>query len=170
VHGFAAVLSPVAHGVLWKIVLVGSGLAGSLILTGTALATLGGSWRRAFFGIFLIATAVKMLLIKETTDPNSRWAVRLTRRLFPVTERFHGEPFLVRAGSSAAELQPVPPASRAGDPGRRRGPFLDSPEEIGPERGGAPRLRAARGRGRVRIRTAAAASPRSASTSASRCR
>jgi len=44
-HGFAASLSLFAHGVLWKTVMVGTGLAGGLILAGTVLATLGGSWR-----------------------------------------------------------------------------------------------------------------------------
>jgi hypothetical protein len=46
VHGFAASLSPLAHAALWKIVLVGSGVAGSLILAGTTLVTLQGTWRR----------------------------------------------------------------------------------------------------------------------------
>jgi hypothetical protein len=46
VHGFAASLSPLAHAALWKTVLVGSGVAGSLILAGTMLVTLHGTWRR----------------------------------------------------------------------------------------------------------------------------
>ena len=46
VHGFAASLSPLAHAALWKVVLVGSGVAGSLILAGTMLVTLHGTWRR----------------------------------------------------------------------------------------------------------------------------
>jgi tellurite resistance protein TerC len=62
------------------------------------------------FGVFLIVTAVKMLLIKETTDPNATWVVRLTRRFLPVTERFHGEHFLVRAGSSASREAETPGA------------------------------------------------------------
>ena len=32
-------------------------------------------------------------------DPNKNIVVRLTRRLFPVTARFHGEHFVVRAGA-----------------------------------------------------------------------
>ena len=36
------------------------------------------------------------------TDPNQTTIVRLTRRFFPVTSRFHGEHFLVRAGSPAS--------------------------------------------------------------------
>ena len=48
VHGFAASLTPFAHAVLWKTVLVGVGVAASLILAGTVRATLSGAWRRAF--------------------------------------------------------------------------------------------------------------------------
>jgi tellurite resistance protein TerC len=44
-----------------------------------------------------------MLLIKSNEmDPNRNVVVRLTRRLVPVTERFHGEHFFVRAGSAAS--------------------------------------------------------------------
>jgi hypothetical protein len=55
VHGFAAALSPLAHDVLWRIVLVGTGLAGGLILAGTVLATLHGTGRR----VLLTATAAQ---------------------------------------------------------------------------------------------------------------
>jgi len=34
-------------------------------------------------------------------DPNKNLVVRLTRRLIPVTERFHGQHFFVRAGSAS---------------------------------------------------------------------
>jgi len=47
-------------------------------------------------------------MVRETTDPNSTWMVRLTRRFFPVTERFHGEHFVVRAGSSASREAEAP--------------------------------------------------------------
>ena len=59
-----------------------------------------------------------MLLLREATDPNATWVVRLTRRFFPVTERFHGEHFLVRAGSSASHEAETPGSGRAR---RRRG-------------------------------------------------
>jgi tellurite resistance protein TerC len=41
--------------------------------------------------------------------------VRLTRRLFPVTVRFHGEHFLVRAGSSASHEAETPGAAVLAD-------------------------------------------------------
>jgi len=83
------------------------GILGALVMRGAMIA-IGArliaefSWILMVFGVFLIATAVKMLMVRETTDPNSTWVVRLTRRFFPVTERFHGEHFVVRAGSSAS--------------------------------------------------------------------
>ena len=58
VHGFAPALSPLAHGALWKTVLVGTGVAGSLIFTGTVCATLTGSWRRAL----LVGAAAQLLV------------------------------------------------------------------------------------------------------------
>ena len=42
--------------------------------------------------------------------------VRLTRRLFPVTAHFHGEHFLVRAGSPASRESEVPGAVAVADP------------------------------------------------------
>jgi tellurite resistance protein TerC len=49
-----------------------------------------------------------MVLIREHKDPSKNLLVRLTRRVFPVTDRFHGEHFFVRAGSTASHAAPVP--------------------------------------------------------------
>lgn len=68
VHGFAASLSPVAHTVLWKIALAGCGLASSLILAGTVLATLGGTWRRAFLAGVAGQLAVYLALVSGSDD------------------------------------------------------------------------------------------------------
>jgi tellurite resistance protein TerC len=66
-------------------------------------------WVLYLFAGFLIFTAVKMLFLKtEHTDPNENLVIRLTRRLFPVTARFHGEHFIVRAGSAASLAGAVP--------------------------------------------------------------
>ena len=46
-HGFAATLPAQVRAMLWTIALTGSGVAASLLLAGTVLATLGGRWRRA---------------------------------------------------------------------------------------------------------------------------
>ena len=68
VHGFAASLSPVAHTVLWKMALVGCGLASSLILAGTVLATLGGRWRKAFLAGVAGQLAVYLALVSGSND------------------------------------------------------------------------------------------------------
>ena len=68
VHGFAATLTPVAHTVLWKTVLVGTGLAGSLLLAGTVLATLAGRWRAAFLAGAVSQLAVYLALVSGCDD------------------------------------------------------------------------------------------------------
>lgn len=51
------------------------------------------------FGVFLILTGVKMLMMREKPlDPANHLAVRLLRRLLPVTPELHGPSFLVRLG------------------------------------------------------------------------
>jgi tellurite resistance protein TerC len=115
IFGFLAVPAIYQHRVLFW------GILGALVMRGAMIA-IGArliaefSWIPMLFGVFLIATAVKMLLIRETTDPNSTWVVRLTRRVFPVSERFHGEHFLVRAGSSASREAETPGAAVLDDP------------------------------------------------------
>ncbi len=119
IFGFLAVPPLYQHRVLFW------GILGALVMRGAMIA-LGArliaefSWVLTLFGIFLVATAVKMLLIKQTTDPNDTWAVRLTRRLFPVTERVHGEHVLVRAGSSASREAETPGAPVVEDAGVAR--------------------------------------------------
>lgn len=69
------------------------------------------SWIIYVFGGILILTALKMLLIKEdAADPAGSSFVRWARRHLPVTDRFHGEHFWVRAGTPAACEAAVPGA------------------------------------------------------------
>jgi tellurite resistance protein TerC len=107
IFGFLAVPPLYQHRVLFWGILGALAMRGVMIGVGARLIA-EFSWILMLFGVFLIFTAVKMLLIKESADPNSTWVVRLTRRLFPVTERFHGEHFLVRAGSSASHEAETP--------------------------------------------------------------
>jgi len=92
------------------------GILGALLLRGVMIA-LGAKliaefhWVLYLFAVFLILTAIKMLFLKtEHTDPNKNVMVRLTRRLFPVTARFHGEHFIVHAGAPASYESEVPGA------------------------------------------------------------
>ena len=109
IFGALAVPPMYQHRVLFWGILGALAMRGAMIAVGARLIA-EFSWVLMVFGVFLIATAVKMLLIRETTDPNATWVVRLTRRIFPVTERFHGEHFFVRAGSSASHEAATPGA------------------------------------------------------------
>jgi tellurite resistance protein TerC len=63
-----------------------------------------------------VLTAVKMLFMKEGhSDPSKNVVVRLARRLLPITDRFHGEHFLVRAGSAASHEPAVAGEAAAGE-------------------------------------------------------
>lgn len=110
IFGFFAVPPIYQHRVLFW------GILGALVLRGVMIA-LGASliaqfhWVLYLFAAFLILMAIKMLLLKtEHTDPNQNAVIRLTRRLFPVTTRFHGEHFVVRAGAAASYESEVPGA------------------------------------------------------------
>lgn len=51
----------------------------------------------AFFGVLLIATGIKMLWSPDQKiEPERNPVVRLLRRLVPLTDRLHGQQFLVR--------------------------------------------------------------------------
>ena len=71
-------------------------LRGVMIGAGTALAH-RFAWMMYVFGLILVASAVKMLLIGEQqVDPGRNPLVRLTRRLFPVAAGFQGQQFFTR--------------------------------------------------------------------------
>ena len=108
VFGFFAVPSIYQHRVLFWGVLGALVLRGVMIVVGTALIT-EFHWILYVFGAFLIATAAKMLVMKtDHTDPNQNIVVRIARRLFPVTARFHGQHFFVRAGSLSSQESELP--------------------------------------------------------------
>ena len=106
--GFFAVPAIYQHRILFW------GIVGALVMRGAMIAVGAQliqrfTWIIYLFGAFLILTGVKMLLLKTgETDPNRNVIVRLTRRLLPVTERFHGQHFFVRAGSSASQEAATP--------------------------------------------------------------
>ena len=106
--GFFAVSAIYQHRVLFWGILGAIVLRGVMIGVGAELIA-RFAWILYVFGAFLIATAVKMLVLKtDHTDLNANIVVKLTRRFFPVTEQFHGQHFLVRAGSKQADEPEVP--------------------------------------------------------------
>ena len=102
IFGFFAVPPIYQHRVLFW------GILGALVMRGAMIA-LGATliaqyhWILYVFGGFLIFTGIKMLVLKtDHTDPSQNIIVRLTRRFFPITTRFHGQHFAVRAGAAAS--------------------------------------------------------------------
>ncbi len=115
IFGFFAVPPLYQHRVLFW------GILGAMLMRGVMIGLGAGliaefHWVLYLFAVFLILTAIKMLFLKtEHTDPNKNLVVRLTRRLFPVTARFHGEHFIVRAGAPASYESEVPGAPATPD-------------------------------------------------------
>lgn len=97
------------------------GVLGALIMRGVMIG-IGAKliaefhWILYVFAVFLILTAIKMLFLKtENIDPDRNLVIRLTRRLFPVTARYHGEHFMVRAGSPSSRESEIPGAEAMPD-------------------------------------------------------
>jgi len=92
------------------------GIVGALLMRGAmigagAVLIAKFHWILYVFGGFLILTGLKMLFMKSGhADPGQSAVVRWVRRFFPVTSRFHGEHFLVRAGSPASDEPECPGA------------------------------------------------------------
>jgi tellurite resistance protein TerC len=113
--GFFAVPAIYQHRVLFWGILGALVMRGMMIGVGAALIA-RFHWILYLFGAFLILTAVKMLLIRtDHRDPGQNIIVRLTKRFFPVTDGFHGEHFVVRAGSEASREAAVPGAEEISD-------------------------------------------------------
>jgi tellurite resistance protein TerC len=118
--GFFAVPAVLQHRVLFWGILAAMVLRGLMIAIGAGLVA-RFHWILYLFGAFLVFTGIKMLLAKdEETDLESNILVRTARRFFPVSTRFYGQHFMVRAGSPEAELpvcggaDPVMAAARTG--------------------------------------------------------
>jgi tellurite resistance protein TerC len=101
-----------------------------MIIVGAALIARFG-WVLYIFGGFLILTGVKMLLISDQPPRlDDHPVIRAVRRLVPVTERYHGEHFVLRAGSAASQAPATPGAPAEVDrvvAGARRGALLVTP-------------------------------------------
>ena len=99
------------------------GILGALLMRG-AMIGVGAQlldrydWILYVFAGVLILTAVRMVFSgdeEKTPDPKKNLAVRLVARLLPVTDHFHGEHFLVRAGSEASHEAVIPHDIAQGD-------------------------------------------------------
>ena len=85
------------HRVLFWGIIGALVLRGVMIVAGSALVT-RFSWTLYIFGAFLVFTGVRMALQKDETayNPEHDPVLKLTRRLIPVTNDYHGDKFFVR--------------------------------------------------------------------------
>ncbi len=112
VFGYLAVPRKYQHRVLFWGILGALLMRGAMIYIGAELVT-RYTWVLIVFGLFLLATSVKMAVISSETDPASNPLVRLTRRFLPVTTFFDGQRFFTR--------RTLPPTySRDPETGRER--------------------------------------------------
>ncbi len=108
IFGFFGVPALYQHRVLFWGILGALVMRGAMIAIGSALID-RFHWILYLFGGFLVLTGLKMLAAKETGGDLSRNpVVKLARRLFPVTDGFHGQRFLLRAGSKASHEAALP--------------------------------------------------------------
>jgi tellurite resistance protein TerC len=107
IFGAFAVPPIYQHRVLFWGIVGALVMRGAMIAVGAALIT-RFTWIIYVFGGFLILTGLKMLLLRGGDgDVRDNAMVRLARRLLPVTERFHGARFFVRAGSPASHAPAI---------------------------------------------------------------
>ncbi len=115
IFGFFAVPPLYQHRVLFWGILGALFMRGAMIGLGVKLIA-EFHWVLNLFAVFLIFTAIKMLSFSsEPGDPRENLVVRLMRRWFPVTTRYHGEHFIVRAGAPASYESEVPGANAIPD-------------------------------------------------------
>jgi tellurite resistance protein TerC len=113
--GFFGVPAMYQHRVLFWGILGALVMRGVMIAAGAALIA-QFHWILYLFGAFLIFTGIKMVTLKTDHDDfNRNVIVRLTRRWFPVTSRFHGQHFIVRAGSVQSRRSEIPGAKAVAD-------------------------------------------------------
>lgn len=127
---FFAVPAIYQHRVLFWGILGALVMRGAMIAVGARLIA-EFHWILYVFGAFLVLTGLKMLFWNaEHADPGQNLVVRLVRRWVPVTSRFHGEHFVVRAGSAASHESAVPGGATEDDPavdGARPGTWMLTP-------------------------------------------
>ena len=104
---FFAVPAALRHRVLFWGILGALAMRGVMIVLGTHL--IGRfDWMLPVFGIFLLATGVKMLYLDTNApEPGQQWIVRLIRRWFPLTPVYHGDRFVVRNAAGTLMLTPL---------------------------------------------------------------
>ncbi len=98
------------------------GIIGALVMRG-AMIGVGAVLVQNFhsilyvFGAFLIFTGIKMLVMEEKEEhPENNPVVRWIRKFFPITREYHGQHFMVRAGSAWSHEAAEPGVEPKPDP------------------------------------------------------
>ena len=86
------------HRVLFLGILAALIFRGVFVMIGAAL--LQFQWIVWGLGLFLVYTGIKVMTGEDgdQIDPEHNWAMKLLKRILPVTPKFHGESFFVREG------------------------------------------------------------------------
>lgn len=96
IFGFFRVPAELQHRVLFWGILGALVMRGAMIAVGAVLLA-RFHWVIYVFGAFLVVTGVRMAFAGDSAiEPESNPVIRLVRRLFPVTTKYHGEHFFVR--------------------------------------------------------------------------
>ena len=104
IFGAFAVPAAYQHRVLFWGILGALVMRAILIFAGISLIQ-RFTWIIYVFGVFLILTGIKMLFAGDTKiEPEKNPLVKLTRRFLPITERYEGDTFFVRAPNAAGKL------------------------------------------------------------------
>ena len=114
IFNYFAVPAVYQHRVLFWGVLGALIMRGAMIGIGAALIT-RFHWVLYVFAAILIFTGLRMLFSKdEELDPEDNVVMRLTRKFFRVTTRYHGPHFLMRAGTPTEIPDPAMQSAPAG--------------------------------------------------------
>jgi len=105
------------------------GILGALVMRGTMIGV-GAAlvhhfhWVLYLFGALLVITEIKMLVMKEKEEhPENNSLIRWIRKRFPVTRDYHGQHFLVRAGSPQSHEAAQPGEEVMRDPEVEKAPL-----------------------------------------------
>lgn len=93
IFAYFKVPAQLQHRVLFWGILGALVMRGAMIGAGIALIS-WLQWVLYLFGLFLVYSGVKMLLVKTEVHPEDNRVVRLARRLFPIAPHFEGQRFL----------------------------------------------------------------------------
>lgn len=120
IFGYFGVPAKYQHRVLFWGILGAILMRGAMIFAGSAL-VLRASWVLIIFGLFLLVTSIKMVIVKDEVEPGKNPLVRLVQKALPLVPFFDGQKFFTHRtiaptyapDPTTGELvrQPAPPGT-----------------------------------------------------------